>query len=144
MCFPKVHDLKKHLTTDHNVVDVAQYKLADRCRKVMDEAPPRPPFVPFTVHELTTAFTRGLAVRTGAIVNDLIPEEETRRPSRRSRAAARKRVHTDSLGDEAASMAAPTSQPSKKGPSDGGNEPKRLSPSRPRSSLLLWRLDSRM
>ena len=116
MCYPKVYDLKKHLTTDHKVVDVAQYGLADRCRRVMDKAPERPPFVPFSGQELTAAFARGLAVRTGAIANALLPVAETRKPSRRARAAARKQVHTDSLGEEAASEADPTSQQQKKGP----------------------------
>ena len=127
MCYPKVYDLKKHLTTDHEVVDVAQYGLADRCRKVMDEAPQRPPFVPFSEQVLTAAFARGLAVRTGAIANALLPVVETRKP-RRARAAARKQVHTDSLGEEAASTAAPTSQQQENGPHEGGNEPKRMKP----------------
>ena len=65
MCYPKTHNLKKHLTTDLKVVDVAQYGLAERCRKVMEEAPKKPPFVPFSEQELTAAFARGLAVRTG-------------------------------------------------------------------------------
>ena len=126
MCYPKVHDLKKHLTTVHEVVDVVQYGLADRCRKVMEEAPQRPPFVPFSEQVLTAAFARGLAVRTGAIANALLPTVETRKP-RRSR-AARKRVHTDSLGEEAAGSAAPIPQQQDKGPHVGENAPKRMKP----------------
>ena len=52
MCYPKAYDLKKHLTTDHHVVDVAQYGISEKCRKVMEEAPKRPPFVPFSEQTL--------------------------------------------------------------------------------------------
>ena len=73
MCNSKTYDLKRHLMNVYKLVDVAQYGLAEHCRKVMEEAPKRPLFQPISEQSLMTAFARGLAVHKGAIVNALLP-----------------------------------------------------------------------
>ena len=65
----KPFDLKRHLSSVHGVVDTKQYNLKAKCDRVNKSKPTRPAFEPVTARELTDAFTRYVAVRTGCIAN---------------------------------------------------------------------------
>ena len=74
---PAEFDMKRHLQTVHKVEDVSQYDLTARCLKVKKNMPVRPSLTPVTSDKLTIAITRGLAVRSGSIVNTLLPRAKT-------------------------------------------------------------------
>jgi len=79
MVFPRVYDLLRHLKTVHRVSDCEKYDMASCCSKVVKSAPVWPPFAPIASEEMMTAFTCGMAVRTGVIANSLLPHKKAAR-----------------------------------------------------------------
>ena len=57
------------MRTVHKVEDVDSYDLKGRAERVRKNKPERQVFQPVTAKELTDAFTRGCAVRTGCIAS---------------------------------------------------------------------------